>query len=81
MAPRCRDAAWGCRRDGQPDDIEQRLDAWAKATGRSKVSYLQEAIVEYLGDLEDFYIAEQRRAGRAGTASLAEVERDLGLAN
>ena len=33
-----------------PDDIEQRLDALAKATGRSKESYLQEAIVEYIGD-------------------------------
>ena len=68
-----------------PDDIEQRLDALAKATGRSKESYLQEAIVEYLADLEDFYLAEQRladiRAGRAGAATLAEVERDLGLAD
>ena len=68
-----------------PDDIEQRLDALAKATGRSKESYLQEAIVEYLGDLEDLYLAERRladiHAGRAGTVSLAEVERDLGLAN
>jgi RHH-type rel operon transcriptional repressor/antitoxin RelB len=67
------------------DDIEQRLDALAKATGRSKESYLQEAIVEYLDDLEDFYLAEQRladiHAGRAGTVSLAEVEHDLGLAN
>ena len=46
---------------------------------------MQEAIFEYLGDLEDFYLAEQRvadiQAGGAGTASLAEVERDLGLAN
>lgn len=65
-----------------PDDIEQRLDALAKATGRSKESYLQEAIVEYLGDLEDFHLAERRLAEiRAGTASLAEVERDLGLAD
>ena len=68
-----------------PDDIEQRLDALAKATGRSKESYLQEAIVEYLGDLEDFYLAEQRladiRAVRASTVTLVEVERDLGLAN
>jgi RHH-type rel operon transcriptional repressor/antitoxin RelB len=66
-----------------PDDIERRLDALAKATGRRKVSYLQEAIVEYLGDLEDFHLAEQRladiQAGRAGTVSLAEGERDLGL--
>jgi RHH-type transcriptional regulator, rel operon repressor / antitoxin RelB len=68
-----------------PDDIEQRLDALAKATGRSKESYVQEAIVEYLADLEDFCLAEQRladiRAGRAETATLAEVERDLGLAD
>jgi RHH-type transcriptional regulator, rel operon repressor / antitoxin RelB len=68
-----------------PDDIEQRLEALAKATGRSKESYLQEAIIECLGDLEDFYLAEQRladiRAGRAGTVPMAEVERDLGLAN
>jgi RHH-type transcriptional regulator, rel operon repressor / antitoxin RelB len=68
-----------------PDGIEKRLDALAEATGRSKESYLQEAIVEYLGDLEDYYLAEQRladiRAGRAGTVSLTEVGRDLGLAD
>jgi RHH-type transcriptional regulator, rel operon repressor / antitoxin RelB len=68
-----------------PDDIAQRLEALAKATGRSKESYLREAIVEYLDDLEDLYLAEQRladiQAGRAGTVSLAEVERDLGMAD
>ena len=68
-----------------PDEVEQRLDALAKATRRTKESYLQEAIVEYLGDLEDHHLAEQRladiRAGRAGTVTLAEVERDLGLAD
>jgi RHH-type rel operon transcriptional repressor/antitoxin RelB len=46
---------------------------------------LQEAIVEYPGDLEDLYLAERRladiHAGRAGTVSIAEVESDLGLAN
>lgn len=54
-----------------PDDVERRLDALAKATGRSKESCPQEAIVEYLGDPEDFYLAEQRladiKAGRAAT--------------
>lgn len=68
-----------------PAEIEQRLDALANATGRSKESYLREAIIEYLDDLEDYYLAEQRladiRAGKAGTVSLAEVERNLGLAN
>jgi RHH-type rel operon transcriptional repressor/antitoxin RelB len=68
-----------------PEDIERRLDALAKAAGRSKESFMQEAIVEYLGDLEDLYLAEQRladiRACRAEIVSLAEVERDLGLAD
>jgi RHH-type rel operon transcriptional repressor/antitoxin RelB len=68
-----------------PHDIEQRLDALAKATGRSKESHLQEAIIEYLADLEDLYLAERRlddiRAGRARTLTLAEVERDLGWAD
>jgi len=68
-----------------PDDLEQRLDALARATGRSRESNLQEAIVEYIGDLEDLHLAEQRladiRAGNTGTISLADVGRDLGLAN
>lgn len=58
---------------------------WPKRLVAARNSYLQEAIVEYLGDLEDLYLAEQRladiRAGCAETASLAEVERDLGLAD
>jgi RHH-type rel operon transcriptional repressor/antitoxin RelB len=68
-----------------PDDIDQRLDALAKATGRSKVSYVQEAVVEHLADLEDLYLAKRRLddicAGRARTPTFAEVEHDLGLEN
>ncbi len=51
-----------------PQDIENRLEALAKATGRSKTFYAREAILEHLDDLEDVYLAEQRlidiRAGR-----------------
>lgn len=43
-----------------PEEIEQRLDALAKATGRTKSYYVREAILEYLDDLEDLYLAEQR---------------------
>lgn len=68
-----------------PDDIESRLDALAKATGRTKTFYVREAIVEHLDDLEDIYLAEQRlielRAGREGRHALADVERELGLAD
>jgi RHH-type rel operon transcriptional repressor/antitoxin RelB len=66
-----------------PTEIEQRLDALAKATGRTKAFYVREALVEHLGDLEDIYLAERRlediRAGRARTYSLEEVEQALGL--
>lgn len=68
-----------------PPDVENRLDALAKATGRTKSFYVRQAIVEHLDDLEDLYLAEQRlidvRAGRSRTHALDDVERDLGLAD
>lgn len=68
-----------------PLEIETRLDALAKRTGRTMTFYVQEAILEHLDDLEDIYLAEQRledlRAGRTHTLTLDEVERDLGLAD
>lgn len=68
-----------------PADIEGRLDALAKATGRTKTFYAREAILEHLEDMEDLYLAEQRladvRAGRSGTRSLEDVGRELGLAD
>jgi RHH-type rel operon transcriptional repressor/antitoxin RelB len=68
-----------------PAEVETRLEALAKATGRTKTFYAREAILEHLDDLEDLYLAEQRlidiRAGRSRTHTLEEVERDLGLAD
>ena len=67
-----------------PEEIEKRLDALSKATGRTKTYYAREAILEYLDDLEDVYLAEQRladlRAGRSSTISLDEVMKSYGLA-
>lgn len=66
-----------------PPEIENRLDALAKATGKSMTFYAREAILEHLSDMEDIYLAEKRledlRAGRSKTHTLEEVERDLGL--
>lgn len=68
-----------------PSEIEDRLEALAKCTGRTKTFYAREAILEHLDDLEDLYLAEQRlidvRAGKSRTYTLEEVERDLGLAD
>ena len=41
-----------------PEEFEKRLDALAKATGRTKTYYVREAILEHLDDLEDAYLAE-----------------------
>ena len=66
-----------------PEEIEHRLVNLAKKTGRTKSFYAREAILEYLDDLEDIYLAEKRledlRAGRSRTYTLEEVEKELGL--
>lgn len=64
---------------------EQRLDHLAAKTGRTKAYYLRELVENGLEDLEDYYLAaatvERVRKGEEGTFTLAEVERDLGLAD
>jgi len=66
-----------------PAEIEERLEALAKATGRTKTFYAREAILEHLSDLEDVYLAEQRLAdiqsGKTETLPLEEVMRRYGV--
>ena len=40
------------------EELEQRLEALAKATGRSKTYYVREALISKLEDMEDVYMAE-----------------------
>ena len=60
-----------------PADVENRLDALAKRTGRTKSFYAREAIIEHIEELEDLYLAEQRlediRTGRSKAVPLDEV--------
>jgi RHH-type rel operon transcriptional repressor/antitoxin RelB len=66
-----------------PVEIEKRLDELAKTTGRTKTFYAREAILEYLDDLEDIYLAEKRlediRSGRTQTVPLEEVMKRHGM--
>jgi RHH-type rel operon transcriptional repressor/antitoxin RelB len=62
-----------------PDTIEERLNTLAAETGRTKTALAREAIVEYIDDLEDYYLAEARARLNRKTIPLAEVERKLGL--
>ncbi|MFZ5733332.1 MAG: type II toxin-antitoxin system RelB family antitoxin [Pseudomonadota bacterium] len=60
-----------------PPEIEQRLDALAKKTGRSKSFYAREAILRQIEDIEDYYLARRRVARRGPRVSLDSLERDL----
>lgn len=68
-----------------PEEIESRLAHLAEQTGRTKTFYAREAILRYLEDLEDVYLAEKRledlRARRSSTSSIDEVRARLGLAD
>lgn len=68
-----------------PQEIELRLENLAKSTGRTKTFYAREAILKYLDDLEDLYLAEKGYAdvlsGKSNTYSLDQVKRELGLAD
>lgn len=63
------------------EELEKRLAALAKKTGRTKTYYAREAIETYLEELEDYYLAEERMKGfRDGDAmALEDVKSDLGL--
>jgi RHH-type rel operon transcriptional repressor/antitoxin RelB len=64
-----------------PKEIEDRLEALARQTGRTKTYYARQAILEYLDDLEDYYLAVARLEENLPTIPLEEVERQLGLAD
>ena len=60
-----------------PEEIETRLRALAKATGRSKSYYARQAIVEKLEEMEDAYLGaavlERIRKGEEQVLSSADM--------
>ena len=62
-------------------EMEARLGRLADATGRTKTFYARAALTEYIADLEDYYLAEQRmKAFIPGDGiSLDDVAAELGL--
>ena len=63
-----------------PKEIENRLAALAKNTGRTKSYYARRAILTYMEDLEDAAIAEERlNDPNAEWLSLEEVYAQLEL--
>ncbi len=66
-----------------PPEVEERLEALAKATGRSKSFYVREALLEHLDDMEDAYLAaatlERVRLGKERVFTTEQLRKDLGL--
>lgn len=66
-----------------PRDIEERLNALAEKTGRTKTYYAREAILEYLDTLEDIYLAKERyediRTGKSMPMPLEEAMKNYGM--
>ncbi len=60
-----------------PEEIENRLNALAAKTGRTKTFYAKEAIVEHLDEMEDRYLAISRVENPGKRWSLDEMEQDL----
>lgn len=58
-----------------PPEIEQRLDALAKKTGRSKSYYVREAVLRQIEDIEDYYLARRRLARGGPRVPLEVLER------
>jgi RHH-type rel operon transcriptional repressor/antitoxin RelB len=61
------------------NDVESRLNQLAETTGRTKTFYAKEAILKYLDDMEDTYIAINRLETPSKRISLEDVENELGL--
>ncbi len=68
-----------------PDEVAERLARLARATGHPKSHHVRAALDEYLAELEDIVIAQQRdeelRTGKVEPLSLEEVEQHFGTAS
>jgi RHH-type transcriptional regulator, rel operon repressor / antitoxin RelB len=62
-----------------PAEIEERLASLAKRTGRTKTYYAKEAILQYMDDLEDTYLAAERLEQANKRWSQDDLEQGLDL--
>jgi RHH-type rel operon transcriptional repressor/antitoxin RelB len=60
-----------------PPELDKRLTALAKRTGRTKSFYAREAILRHLEDLEDYHLARRRLARKSERITLEQLEHEL----
>ena len=63
------------------NEIETRLSALALKTGRTKTYYARQAILSFIDEMEDTYLAIDRLETPAKIWTQEELEADLDLAN
>jgi RHH-type rel operon transcriptional repressor/antitoxin RelB len=62
-----------------PPEIDERLSALAKRTGRSKSFYAREAILTHLDDLEDRYLALKALEEGGKPIPLEDLMKEFGM--
>lgn len=64
-------------------ELEARLAKLATKTHRTKTFYVKQALLEYLDEAEDIYIAQKRlrdlHSGKDELVSLAQVKKELNI--
>ena len=60
-----------------PSEIEQRIADLAARTGRTETCYIEEAIMEYLDELKDKYLALNRLENPTKRWTLDEMEQGI----
>lgn len=65
------------------DEIYNQLDNLSKKIGINKTKFLKQALLEYMEDREDYFLAiealEDLKSGRDKIVSWDEVQKELGL--
>ena len=60
------------------DELDKRLQHVANVTGRTKTSFIREAIEQFIEDMEDYADAVEAMKDK-GSVTLEELEKELGL--
>jgi len=63
------------------EDVENRLNNLASKTGRTKTYYARKAILEFLEDMEDTYLAMERLENPEKRWTQEELRAGIDLAN
>jgi RHH-type rel operon transcriptional repressor/antitoxin RelB len=64
-----------------PEEIKRRLQALSDKTGRTKTYYARQAILEFLEDMEDTYLALERLEVPEKIWTQEQIEAEIDLAH